>query len=67
MMEESGIETTPPASPTPPLSAAATVGAPPMTTGKILITTSTLLHSHPFRNRCSLTVAMEKANVYLFN
>ncbi|KAM9338157.1 protein PRRC1 [Symphorus nematophorus] len=33
MMEESGIETTPPASPTPPLSAAAAVSSPPMTTG----------------------------------
>ncbi|XP_029300903.1 protein PRRC1 [Cottoperca gobio] len=33
MMEESGIETTPPASPTPPLSAAATVSAPPMSIG----------------------------------
>ncbi|KAM7369496.1 hypothetical protein PAMP_013763 [Pampus punctatissimus] len=33
MMEESGIETTPPASPTPPLSAAATVSAPPLSIG----------------------------------
>ncbi|XP_037121750.1 protein PRRC1 isoform X2 [Syngnathus acus] len=30
MMEESGIETTPPSSPTPPISAAASVSAPPM-------------------------------------
>ncbi|XP_032363775.1 protein PRRC1 isoform X1 [Etheostoma spectabile] len=33
MMEESGIETTPPASPTPPLTVAATVSAPPITIG----------------------------------
>ncbi|XP_033502668.1 protein PRRC1 isoform X3 [Epinephelus lanceolatus] len=33
MMEESGIETTPPASPTPPLTVAAAVGAPPITIG----------------------------------
>ncbi|XP_037608962.1 protein PRRC1 [Sebastes umbrosus] len=33
MMEESGIETTPPASPTPPLTVAATVSPPPMTIG----------------------------------
>ncbi|XP_034752492.1 protein PRRC1 isoform X1 [Etheostoma cragini] len=33
MMEESGIETTPPASPTPPLTMAATVSAPPITIG----------------------------------
>nr|XP_019937904.1 PREDICTED: protein PRRC1 [Paralichthys olivaceus]XP_019937905.1 PREDICTED: protein PRRC1 [Paralichthys olivaceus] len=33
MMEESGIETTPPASPTPPPTVAATVCAPPMTMG----------------------------------
>ncbi|XP_039979164.1 protein PRRC1 isoform X2 [Xiphias gladius] len=33
MMEESGIETTPPASPTPPLTVAGTVSAPPNTTG----------------------------------
>ncbi|XP_045923654.1 protein PRRC1 isoform X1 [Micropterus dolomieu] len=33
MMEESGIETTPPASPTPPLTVAATVTDLPMTTG----------------------------------
>ncbi|XP_070845790.1 protein PRRC1 [Chaetodon trifascialis] len=33
MMEESGIETTPPASPTPPLTVAATVTSPPVTTG----------------------------------
>ncbi|TKS84014.1 Protein PRRC1 [Collichthys lucidus] len=33
MMEESGIETTPPASPTPPLTAAAAVSSPPMTIG----------------------------------
>ncbi|XP_071762581.1 protein PRRC1 [Centroberyx gerrardi] len=33
MMEESGIETTPPASPTPPPSVAATVSAPPLTIG----------------------------------
>ncbi|GAA6227226.1 protein PRRC1 isoform X1 [Lates japonicus] len=33
MMEESGIETTPPASPTPPLTVAATVSAPPVTIG----------------------------------
>ncbi|CAK6972264.1 protein PRRC1 [Scomber scombrus] len=33
MMEESGIETTPPASPTPPLSVAATVSPPPLSIG----------------------------------
>ncbi|XP_067430286.1 protein PRRC1 [Thunnus thynnus] len=33
MMEESGIETTPPASPTPPLSVAASVSAPPLSIG----------------------------------
>ncbi|KAL6097283.1 prrc1 [Pungitius sinensis] len=33
MMEESGIETTPPASPVPPLTLAATVSAPPMAIG----------------------------------
>ncbi|XP_042364921.1 protein PRRC1 isoform X2 [Plectropomus leopardus] len=33
MMEESGIETTPPASPTPPLTVAAAVSAPPVTMG----------------------------------
>uniref|UniRef100_UPI0037E73B4E protein PRRC1 n=1 Tax=Semicossyphus pulcher TaxID=241346 RepID=UPI0037E73B4E len=33
MMEESGIETTPPASPSPPLSVAATASSPPMTAG----------------------------------
>ncbi|XP_058474222.1 protein PRRC1 isoform X1 [Solea solea] len=33
MMEESVIETTPPASPAPPLTAAAAVSSPPMTTG----------------------------------
>ncbi|KAF1377126.1 hypothetical protein PFLUV_G00197340 [Perca fluviatilis] len=33
MMEESGIETTPPASPTPPLTVAATVSPPPITIG----------------------------------
>ncbi|XP_071399925.1 protein PRRC1 [Centroberyx affinis] len=33
MMEESGIETTPPASPTPPPSVAATVSGPPLTIG----------------------------------
>lgn len=35
MMEESGIETTPPASPTPPPSVAATVSPPPLSIGKI--------------------------------
>ncbi len=34
MMEESGLETTPPASPAPPLTVAAAVSSPPMTTGK---------------------------------
>lgn len=34
MMEESGIETTPPTTPTPPLTAATPVSAPPMTIGK---------------------------------
>ncbi|XP_078127206.1 protein PRRC1 [Sander vitreus] len=33
MMEESGIETTPPASPTPPLTVAATASAPPIPIG----------------------------------
>ncbi|XP_023128843.2 protein PRRC1 [Amphiprion ocellaris] len=33
MMEESGIETTPPASPTPPLTVAATVSTPPIPAG----------------------------------
>ncbi|XP_074547230.1 protein PRRC1 [Halichoeres trimaculatus] len=33
MMEESGIETTPPASPSPPLTEAAAATSPPMTTG----------------------------------
>ncbi|XP_022067259.1 LOW QUALITY PROTEIN: protein PRRC1 [Acanthochromis polyacanthus] len=33
MMEESGIETTPPASPTPPSTVAATVSTPPIPTG----------------------------------
>ncbi|XP_034566324.1 protein PRRC1 [Notolabrus celidotus] len=33
MMEESGIETTPPASPSPPLTEAALVSSPPMTAG----------------------------------
>ncbi|XP_022600351.1 protein PRRC1 isoform X2 [Seriola dumerili] len=33
MMEESGIETTPPTTPTPPLTVAAPVSAPPMTIG----------------------------------
>ncbi|KAK5851624.1 hypothetical protein PBY51_023164 [Eleginops maclovinus] len=33
MMEESGIETTPPASPTPPLIVATTVSGPPMSVG----------------------------------
>ena len=34
MMEESGIETTPPASPSPPLTVAAAVSSAPMTIGK---------------------------------
>lgn len=34
MMEESGIETTPPVSPTPPVTVAATVSSPPITIGK---------------------------------
>lgn len=34
MMEESGIETTPPVSPVPPVTVSATDGPPPKTTGK---------------------------------
>ncbi|CAJ1070996.1 protein PRRC1 [Xyrichtys novacula] len=53
MMEESGIETTPPASPSPPLSEAATASSPPMTTGlssppSLLATTSVSVTSSPF-------------------
>lgn len=39
MMEESGIETTPPASPLPPPSMAAAVNPPPLTMGKSFIDT----------------------------
>ncbi|XP_018529124.1 protein PRRC1 isoform X2 [Lates calcarifer] len=42
MMEESGIETTPPASPTLPLTVAATVSAPPVTIGTSTISMGSL-------------------------
>ncbi|KAM4614669.1 protein PRRC1 isoform 1-T2 [Polymixia lowei] len=42
MMEESGIETTPPVSPTPPPSVASTVSAPPLTIGLPSTTTISL-------------------------
>lgn len=45
MMEESGLETTPPASPAPPLTVAAAVSCPPATIGKrrLLLCEQTML------------------------